>query len=251
MAGKVWSYQDLFIFFKDYGLAILEVAAVVVVVSLRPRAAQIRAYLLWLAETKYVSLPAAVIIVAFGVCFGPHTTEKIIRHTGLFLQLAGTATGIWGVLKTRKDWKLPPLQEKVKQWMERRPGRPRSGRFEAVGAGLSIATGAANIRGIYGVGLNPTIENVIESLLKNVENLHNRIDAAQAETLQKFHNLDENINHQEQKRKEETTKIRQELMDSATGGLHISAIGATFLIVGIVLGTASPEIQQIVSVIYR
>lgn len=251
MTGRVLTYQDLFIFLKAYGLGMFEVAAVVVLLSLRPRVPQIRAYLRWLAETKYFSVPAAVIIVALGVCFGPHSTEKIIRHIGLFLQVAGTATAIWGIIKTRKDWKLSPLQEKVKQWVERRPGRPRSGRFEVVGAALGIAGGAANVRGIYGVGLNPTIESVVESLIKDVENLHNRIDAAQAETIQKFNDVNQNIKNHEQARKEETAKIRQELLESATGGLHISAIGATLLIVGIVLGTASPEIQELVCAIYR
>jgi hypothetical protein len=52
----------------------------------------------------------------------------------------------------------------------------------------------------------------------------------------------EAIKREEQLRQFEDLAIRETLEATETGGVHISAIGALWLLVGVALSTAAPEI---------
>jgi hypothetical protein len=114
----------------------------------------------------------------------------------------------------------------------------------ADGVVCQVTCGSADAYGIIGIGDNPTIESLAEALIKNVQNLHERINGVRKELDGKIGKVHTTIEAVERARKEEVRDIRRELLQTATGGLHISVIGATWLIVGSVLGTAAPELVK-------
>jgi hypothetical protein len=64
-------------------------------------ASRLKAVWLWLVEARHAWLAGAVICAALFISFRPHTTESVIRLTGLILQLLGIGTVIWGISETR------------------------------------------------------------------------------------------------------------------------------------------------------
>ncbi len=60
-----------------------------------------------------------------------------------------------------------------------------------------------------------------------------------------FRKAGEALRNEEQIRQAEDTVIRKRLEATGTGGVHISAIGASWLFVGVVLSTAGVEIAEL------
>jgi len=242
--------QDVVSFLKEYGFGPLEIIAVAALLFIRDRYSSIRAFLRWVGEAKYPLVAATVIIIAMATsvlakCISPGSPEVVIRHTGLTLLLFGTATVIWGATKARNDFKLPSLRHQALLWLKRCPWLPRRGvaRLEGVGACIGLAD-KLDAYGIRGVGSNPTIESLAEALIENVKGLHERISGLKNELDGEIREINRTIEGVDRARKEEARDIRKELLETATGGLHISVIGAIWLIVGTVLGTAAPELAK-------
>jgi hypothetical protein len=60
----------------------------------------------------------------------------------------------------------------------------------------------------------------------------------------KFNKVNTDLKQEEQLRATEDRTIREQLEATATGGIHISAMGTAWLFFGIILSTASQEISQ-------
>jgi hypothetical protein len=87
-----------------------------------------------------------------------------------------------------------------------------------------------------------TIEARVEALEKNLISMHERIKEQMAEEVSK---ITDSLKREEQTRQAEDTTIRETLKTTATGGVHISAIGASWLFLGVILSTASIEIAKL------
>lgn len=205
---------------------------------------RLRAVWPWLGEARYAWLSLAVIGVALVIALRPHTTEPVIRLTGLVLQLLGIGTVIWGISETRALFGHPSFASKTKAWLGRFPLLRRDG-VVAVGD-LSLSLAAVKGRGhqMHGPGGNPTIESRLDALEKNVIAAHERITQTQQEMDQEFQKTGNAINREAQSRQTEDKAIREKLESTGTGGVHISAIGALWLFVGVVLSTAAIEIAE-------
>ncbi|MGH8538597.1 MAG: hypothetical protein ACREXM_19680 [Gammaproteobacteria bacterium] len=200
----------------------------------------------WLAEARYAWLSVAVIVIALVVSLRPHTAEPVIRLTGLVLQLMGIATVIWGISETRALFGHPSLTSKAKSWLARFPLLRRNVVIGVGGAALSAAVGKARGYGTHGPGPNPTIQTRLDALEKNVIAIHERITQTQAEMDEGFYKSADALKREEQSRLAEDTAIREKLEATGTGGVHISAIGASWLFVGVILSTASVEIAAFI-----
>jgi hypothetical protein len=207
-------------------------------------ASRLKALWPWLAEARYVWLSAGVICVALVISLRPHTTESVIRLTGLVLQLLGIATVIWGISETRALFGHPSLASKAKAWLSRFPLLRHNIVVSVGGATLSAAAGKARAYITHGPGANPTIDARLEALEKNVTSLHERISQTQKEMDVEFQKAADALRREEQTRQEEDRAIREKLETTGTGGVHISAIGASWLLVGVILSTAAIEIAE-------
>jgi len=203
---------------------------------------QIKQLWLWLVEARFAWLALGVIAAALIVALRPHTPEPVIRLTGLVLQLLGIGTLIWGISETRALFGHPSFAAKTKSWLERFPLRRRNIVIGIAATCLGADTFKARGYGTEGPGPNPTIETRLDALERNISRIHERITGTQEEMDEEFRKTAEALKNEEQTRRAEDNAIHEKLEATGTGGVHISAIGASWLFVGVVLSTASVEL---------
>jgi hypothetical protein len=204
---------------------------------------RIKAVWSWFADLRYAWLSLAVIGGALLVSLRPHhTSEPIIRLTGLVLQLLGIGTVIWGISETRALFGHPSLTSKARAWLGRFPLWRRNVVIAAIGSIESTDVAKARGYGTHGPGINPTIETRVSALEKNITAIHERISTTQKEMDEEYQKTADALKREEQSRVAEDATIREKLEATGTGGVHISLIGASWLFVGVILSTASVEI---------
>jgi len=204
--------------------------------------ARIKALLPWLAEARYVWLALAVSIAALIVALRPGTSEPMIRLTGLALQILGIGTVTWGISETRALYGHKPLFAVARGWIERFPLRSRNIVLGAAGIASVNAFGHARGHMPHGTPPNPTVNDRLDALEKNIGALHDRIGATQKELDEEVSKLKTSVLDEAQQREQEDQTNRKLIEMTATGGVHISAIGAVWLFVGVILSTAGVEI---------
>ena len=189
---------------------------------------------MWLAlATNLLALVVAILVGA---------GEQEFRITGLVLQLCGISTIIWGISETRALFGHASFAAKIKACFQRFPLRRRHIVF-AVGRGDFAATmGKARATVTHNAGPNPTPDARIEALEKNVAAIRAEIAAVERELDEEFRKVRDEIRSEVQKREANDKTLGEKIEASATGGIHISAIGASWLFVGVALSTAAPEL---------
>ncbi len=208
-------------------------------------ASRLRAVWPWLVEARHAWLAAAVICVALVISLRPHTTEPVIRLTGLVLQLLGICTVIWGISETRALFGHASLRSKARAWLGRFPLLRRNVVVAAGDVVLAAAVGKGRAHVTYGPEANPTIEARLEALEKNVTSIHEHISQTQKEMDEEFQKTAGALKREEQSRRADDRAIRHKLEATGTGGVHISAIGALWLFGGVILSTAAKELAEL------
>jgi hypothetical protein len=198
----------------------------------------------WLAEARYAWLSAGVILIALIISLRPNTPEPVIRLTGLFLQVLGIATVIWGISETRAFFGHPTFAAKTKSWLTRFPLLRRNTVISVGTASLALLTSKVRAHSIHNLGPNPNIEARIESLERNIVLIHDRIAGAEKEIDEESQKVTNALKSEEHARKSEDNEIHKKLEVTGTGGVHISAIGASWLFFGVILSTAAVEIAE-------
>jgi hypothetical protein len=160
------------------------------------------------------------------------------------LQLLGIATVIVGIEQTRRLFNHPSLLSVAAAWFKQFPPFKRN----IVLGGAALTAGQASMKGRGYVTSNPppnpSIEDRVASLERNVGHLNRRIDDAFLEIDRAESAHTATLEKEKQERVAEDTKIASKLEMSGTGGLHISAMGALWLVMGVTLGTGSVEIAK-------
>jgi hypothetical protein len=178
-------------------------------------------------------------------------SEPVIRIAGLVLQLLGISTIIWGISETRALFGHASLTKKIKAWLQRFPLRRRHIVF-AVGRGdFAVTMGKARAFVTHGAGANPTLDSRVEALEKNVASIQNQVTAVETELDEGFHKVREEIRRETQTRHAENEELGKKIEATGTGGVHISAIGASWLFVGVALSTAAPELAALLKWLSR
>lgn len=199
----------------------------------------------WLAEARFAWLALGVIAAALIVALRPHTPEYVIRLTGLVLQLLGIGTVIWGISETRALFGHPSFASKAKSWLEHFPLRRKNVVLVAGAASISAATSKGRGFVTQGAGPNATIETRVDALEKNISLIHKRISGTEKEMDEEFRKATEALKNEEKTRQAEDNALHKKLEATGTGGVHISAIGASWLCVGVALSTAGVEIAEL------
>jgi hypothetical protein len=172
---------------------------------------RIKAIWPWLAEARYAWLSSVVICVALAISLRPHTTEPVIRLTGLVLQLLGIGTVIWGISETRALFGHPSVASKTKAWLNRFPLLRRSCVLDVHSATCTATAGKARLYATHGVGENPTIGSLAEALEKNINLIHERISETQKEMDEEFHKTAAALKTEEKSRQTEDSAILKKL----------------------------------------
>lgn len=206
---------------------------------------RLKAVWYWFGDAWYGWLSLIIIIVALSISLRPHATEFSIRFTGLVLQVLGITTVMWGIHKTRVLFGHPSFINKIKAYLSRFPFLRHDVEVGISTASLSLITGKGRAYTTCGPGANPTIEARLDAIEKNVPLIHERIDQTQKEMDEEFRKTADAIKREMQLRQTEASAIREKLEATGTGGVHISAVGASLLFVGVILSTLAMEIAEI------
>lgn len=205
----------------------------------------LRAIWSWLTDARHTWLAVGVTAVALVVSLRPGVSEPVIRLTGLVLQLLGIGTVIWGISETRALFGHPSIASKARAWLGRFPLLRRSAVVSVSGVAGLTATGRLHAVVTHVPGTSPTIDARVEALEKNISAIHERITQTQQEMDAEFQKTASATKREEQVRESEDRAILEKLEATGTGGVHISAIGALWLFIGVALSTAAQEIACI------
>lgn len=204
---------------------------------------RVRSYANWLLyEPRFVWLCAAGLAAAAAVPFLLGASERSIRLSGLALQLGGIITVVWGVVSTRQFFGLPPVRSVLASWWSRAPFKPRNIVVGVGGAQLGFF-GEAEAHTRVPVDYSAPVDAQIKALERNVSLIHDRISATHAHARKKHEELRTTVIEHAAQITEVRTTLALDLRRFGTSGLHVSAIGAAWLFLGSIMGSASAELS--------
>jgi len=202
----------------------------------------LRDILHWLFDARIFWVAVSVAVGALMFVVRKSATEPEIRLTGLALQVLGIATVAWGIRETRVLFGQPDFFTLAKKWLEKVPvygGRAITGCMNVHEAGDTVHSEADAST----APPNATVEERVSVLEKNIQHLNKRIAETQIEMKQSFSTQSSALKEEKQERSREDQLLGAKLEATETGGLHISAMGALWLFIGVTLSTTSVELS--------
>jgi hypothetical protein len=196
----------------------------------------------WLGELRLLYLAGLYVLLGLSLIWGFEASEKSIRLVGLALQVLGIGTVIWGISATRKQFGHPPVISLVLSWLRRCPLIRRPAYLQP--EGISVGASALGGRLVTAFTPNPSapLEERLEHIEKGLETLQKRIEGAESQIDRESSIAYGKVLVETRAREAADKEIMSALESSSTGGIHISAIGALWLFVGVILSTASHEL---------
>lgn len=172
-------------------------------------------------------------------------SEDAFRLAGMLLQLGGVITVVWGILKTRAEFGRTPMRSALKTWLRAFPPfRPRT-TVASIDATFPPMTGEA-----YGYPTSGPAQDqtTFEGRLAHIENVVRQLEIAQGKThiavLQAEKNAQKALDTQA---RELSILFDGKIEATATGGLHLSGVGAVLIFFGTVFGGAGPELHRLLT----
>lgn len=198
----------------------------------------------WLWEARIFWLALSVVIIALVFTLYFCTSESAIRWTGLVLQLLGVGTVAWGLRAARKLFGHLSLAAKARSWLSRFPLHKRN-----VIHSSSVIFDGGSVVSIKGHATHKpspdaTMEQRLDALERNIDMLHDRISGNEDLSNQKFDKTAKSLEKERQDRSAQDQAISRQLEESSTGGIHISAMGALWLFIGVIFSSGSTEIAS-------
>ena len=196
----------------------------------------------WIAKPRLLWLCLSVPIACSLPLILFSASEPIVRMMGLFLQLLGILNVVYGIERTRNFFGRPSLFRSAAAWLAEFPslrgGTPT--RIEASSAGATLVSGRLSVR--HRAGPNANLEDRVRVLESNVEGLENSRDEFQVQLDQANQRMDRELAEERQDRGLQIEALGAKLETSQTGDLGVSLVGAIWLMMGLLLSTASQEI---------
>ena len=207
----------------------------------------LRAIGFWLRRVPIVGVywwAIAVVIASVAVTGLCGWTEKAFRITGMFLQLGGVLTVVWGILKTRSDFGQPTVRSQFKSWFKEFPSfHPRQVTSKVtIDASLSGLFGDIYAYSTHGPATDTTLEGRVKHLEGIVKELSEGQAKAQIAVRRAEQKAQEALNAQSSWLVVQIADVSKRVETTATGGVHLSAVGVVLLFVGTVFGGAAPEL---------
>ncbi|MBZ0224786.1 MAG: hypothetical protein K8F51_02260, partial [Comamonas sp.] len=161
----------------------------------------------------------------------------------MLLQLGGVLTVVWGILKTRADFGQPTVRSQFQRWIKEFPSyHPRVIEASMNGMFPSMVGEA------YGYSTHgPSADQTVEGRLKHLEKIIKELEEAQGKThiavLQAENKAQKALDVQARQFAGLLADVSKKIETTATGGVHISAVGVVLLFVGTIFGGAAPELS--------
>ena len=198
----------------------------------------------WLfREPRYFWLCISVCAVAVVVMIQQGVTEPAVRLVGLGLQVGGIVTVVWGIIETRQFFGMQSPLRAFREWVSRFPlcRKTAISVASATTDGGDISSGQVSTS--WPIDPAADLEQRVLMLERNLTLIQERMSSVQSEFDRVTQELKGELKSEAQHRLALSQHVQSQLRTYGTGGLHISAIGAVWVFIGTVLGTASPEIS--------
>lgn len=185
----------------------------------------------------------AVVVACLGVTGAYGWSEKAFRLSGMFLQLGGVLTVVWGILKTRADFGQPTVRSQFQRWIKEFPSfHPRVITASMNGAFPGLVGEA------YGYSTHgPSADQTVEGRLRHLEKMITELEVAQGKThiavLQAEKKAQQALDAQARQFEGLLADVSKKIETTATGGVHVSAVGVVLLFVGTIFGGAATELS--------
>lgn len=203
----------------------------------------LRRVAVWAREPRLFWVAVVVLVAGIAFGFGGSCSEARIRITGLSLQLLGMATVIWDIHSSGQLFGRPTLIEAAVRWIKRFPSYPP--RIVAA-TGTSTAGASASARGTVTAGLpeDPSIEDRVHALERSLQDVRQDIARLEVGLAQAMAEFRSSLAAESGRRQDEVSSLRARMETAHTGDLYVATMGASWLLVGICLGTASVELSK-------
>lgn len=209
---------------------------------MRKLLAYLRAILHWLVEWKWFCLGFIVVFAPSSFIVLVCADEAVIRIAGMVLQLMGIGTVAWGIHITRKEFGHPSVFTVWHKRLNRFPAFGNHGAAVSFNITLPALTGSMRGYSSASAGTNPTIDARIQALEENIRLVNDRVNQTQNEMDQEFRKQTDALKQEQQIRSDEDQHTRSKMESTNTGGLHISAMGALWLAVGVIMSSIPSEL---------
>jgi hypothetical protein len=114
-----------------------------------------------------------------------------------------------------------------------------------VNASFSALEGSAHGYSSFPVDYSSPLDEQIRVIERNLSLVHERITSIHGQVSKMQGELIARLNEQTERIEDVRAKLTQHVRVFGTSGLHISAVGAAWLFVGAIFGTASHELSAL------
>jgi hypothetical protein len=203
----------------------------------------------WLAEEWRLWGPLAVVPAVMLLASRlPGTLELRVRYCGLIFELLGILTVAWGLSDKRRLFKRPSIFAHFQSWLSR---RPRLGVKPQPISLSGTATISLSVSGKLTVWRSTppgsAAEDRLDALEANLETLRTRQAEITKSLDEEIRNRTEAVNAERQSRESTMGDVRTQVETFAAGSLEIERAGLLWLILGVILATASTEIAGVLT----
>lgn len=197
----------------------------------------------WFWSMKYFLI--ALVLVAAG-CLVPVWSgagEAAFRLSGLMLQVSGMLTVFWGIEKTRRSFGLKPVWDVVLCKIRSFPMRRE---VHYISARCTVSANAnARCEGykLYNYIHDSYMSDRVDIVEHNLTVAHDRISGLDARVKGELLDIKKKIESVSEDSMGRVDGLSSVVKDLNIGGIHISLMGAAWILVGCILSTASVEMS--------
>lgn len=179
----------------------------------------------------------AVTVVVVGTC---GWTEQAFRISSMVLQLGGVLTVVWGILKTRTEFGQTTIRSQFKTWCI---AFPLSNTHRLTPSGFESST-VSSEGGVYSTH-GPSADQSFEGRLGHLEDVVKKLEAAHGRTYIAVLQAEKNAQRALGEQASQLTSLFDKKIEAtATGGIHVAAVGAIWIFFGTVFGGLAPELHK-------
>ena len=198
----------------------------------------------WLLRGHPVIVLLGLILIAALVHFVSSCIEWEIRFFGMLLQLLGVVTVAIGLSDTRNTFnERPTVWGNIKQFWAGRPTYgPRNVVMAAATLSMHVSLNPARAR--VSSGPNTQLTDRVKLLEQQYASLFDEVGTLSAEAKQKMEELTKAVEAECDNREQGDKTIREQIKNAVAEGIPLQLFGAVLFALGIIAGTASPEIAS-------
>lgn len=196
----------------------------------------------WAREGRIGWIAFVLLIGGALFLYAASPTPDSIRWTGFVYEVVGIVVVLVEIAKASGKNKLTPLHSRVAAYLRRLPLLARSRNITIAVGGATFSMKGGRVRASVGLPPNATLDQRVDLLERQSKVLDDRIEALDVRVEAEQKARSEAIAAERTAREGSVAALDTKIKEVEIGGLDLSLFGVFFLLIGVVLTTATPEI---------